>query len=421
MTTSTPLRQERGHHQHREVRQSSSAEVWPGPRVASRNGALRAVRTRVPPTLHNAPVRTMGGDDRTVRKARRLLPRRVFDAATNRTHRRAAAVRLARPDHPRGLRRHDRQRQDGPVPVAARRGRHRRHSGDLHRSQGRPRQPDADLSAAGSPRTSTLGGCRRSRAQGASAWTSTPRRWPTQWRKGLAEWDQPPERIARFREAVDVAIYTPGAETGLPLSVLRSLAPPPPEKCWPTAARCASASASVVSGLLTLLGRDADPLQSREHILLSNLLDRRLARGPRASTWPVWSAQRAEAAARQGSARSTSRPSIPAKERLELALADQQPARLARFATWTRASRWMRSACCSRPRASRASPSSRIAHLSDAERMFVVTLLLNEMIAWMRQQSGHLVAARDALHGRDLRLLPADRECRRRSRPCSRC
>ena len=45
-----------------------------------------------------------------------------------------------------------------------------------------------------------------------------------QWRAGLAEWDQAPERIARFREAVDIAIYTPGAETGLPLSVLVMMA-----------------------------------------------------------------------------------------------------------------------------------------------------------------------------------------------------
>src|SRR5499427_7278551 len=49
------------------------------------------------------------------------------------------------------------------------------------------------------------------------------------WKKGLAEWGQQPDRIARLRAAADVAIYTPGAETGLPLSVLRSFSPPAPE------------------------------------------------------------------------------------------------------------------------------------------------------------------------------------------------
>ena len=49
-----------------------------------------------------------------------------------------------------------------------------------------------------------------------------------QWRGGLAEWDQPPERIARLRDAVDMAIYTPGSDSGLALSLLQSFAPPPP-------------------------------------------------------------------------------------------------------------------------------------------------------------------------------------------------
>ena len=51
-----------------------------------------------------------------------------------------------------------------------------------------------------------------------------------------------------------------------------------------------------------------------------------------------------------------------------------------------------------------------IAHLGDAERMFFVSLLLNEVLGWMRAQSGHDEPAGDPLHGRDLRLLPAGRE-----------
>jgi hypothetical protein len=93
-----------------------------------------------------------------------------------------------------------------------------------------------------------------------------------QWQAGLAEWDQSPTRIARFREAVDLAIYTPGADSGLPLSVLQSFAPPAADAS-PDADAQAERISSIVSGLLTLLGRDADPLKSRDHILLSNLLD----------------------------------------------------------------------------------------------------------------------------------------------------
>lgn len=102
------------------------------------------------------------------------------------------------------------------------------------------------------------------------------------WKKGLAEWDQPPERIGKLRAAADVAIYTPGAETGLPLSVLRSFGPgvgseggQSPAGTVPDLANGALRDrlGSVVSGILSLLGVDADPISSREHILLANILE----------------------------------------------------------------------------------------------------------------------------------------------------
>ena len=48
------------------------------------------------------------------------------------------------------------------------------------------------------------------------------------WRKGLDSWGQGPERIQRLRAAADVAIYTPGSQSGIPLSIVRSFAAPPP-------------------------------------------------------------------------------------------------------------------------------------------------------------------------------------------------
>ena len=92
-----------------------------------------------------------------------------------------------------------------------------------------------------------------------------------QWRKGLASWDQTGERIERLREAVDLAIYTPGSTAGLPLTVLRSFDAPPPGLIeQPEAYR--ERVASTVSGLLALLGIVVDPITSREHILLANCI-----------------------------------------------------------------------------------------------------------------------------------------------------
>jgi hypothetical protein len=96
------------------------------------------------------------------------------------------------------------------------------------------------------------------------------------WRQGLAEWGQEPKRIARFRSAVDLRIYTPGGSAGIPLAVLRSFDAPRGE-LTPDALRERVASAT--SGLLALLGLAGDPLKSREHILISNILTRSWSSG----------------------------------------------------------------------------------------------------------------------------------------------
>ncbi len=94
-----------------------------------------------------------------------------------------------------------------------------------------------------------------------------------QWRNGLADWGQNPERIAMFRNAVDIGIYTPGSNAGLPLTILRSFDAPPQQLIDDSDAFRERIS-SATSGLLALLRIDADPVRSREHILLSNIFDR---------------------------------------------------------------------------------------------------------------------------------------------------
>lgn len=92
------------------------------------------------------------------------------------------------------------------------------------------------------------------------------------WRKGLAGWGQDGGRIARMRNAVEMRIYTPGSDSGLQLSVLKSFTVPPAEILEDGDALRERIAGSV-SGLLTLLGIDADPLRSREHILLASILE----------------------------------------------------------------------------------------------------------------------------------------------------
>ncbi len=205
------------------------------------------------------------------------------------------------------------------------------------------------------------------------------------WRKGLADWDQPPERVARFRDAVDLAIYTPGAGTGLGLSVLRSLD-------VPSAATLADATAlreqigSTVAALLGLLGRDADPVRSRDHILLARIVEAAWQAGTSLDLAALIGAVQRPGFEKLGAFDLET--FYPARERQELAMALNGLLASPGFAAWLEgealdAQRLLYTSA-GKPRISVIS----IAHLGDAERMFIVTLVLNELVAWMRRQGG---------------------------------
>jgi hypothetical protein len=205
------------------------------------------------------------------------------------------------------------------------------------------------------------------------------------WKNGLAEWQQAPDRIARLKAAADVTIYTPGAETGIPLSVLRSFTAPSPE-LLADAGALRDRVGSVVSGLLSLLGVDADPIGSREHILLANILEGAWRQGLSLDMTGLIQAVQKPAFDKLGAFDLET--FFPAKDRLKLAMQLNNLIASPGFATWMAgepldAQRLLFTAE-GKPRLSIIS----IAHLNDAERMFIVTLVLNEMIAWMRNQSG---------------------------------
>ena len=92
------------------------------------------------------------------------------------------------------------------------------------------------------------------------------------WRKGLSEWGQDAERIRRLRSSAEFAIYTPGSTAGLPVSILKSFASPG-KAVTGDSELLGERIGTTVTGLLNLLGLEADPIQSREHILLSTILD----------------------------------------------------------------------------------------------------------------------------------------------------
>ncbi len=205
------------------------------------------------------------------------------------------------------------------------------------------------------------------------------------WRSGLAEWQQAPERIARFKSAVDVAIYTPGAEAGLPLSVLRSFSPPAPELLADGAAM-RDRVGSLVSGLLSLLGVEADPITSREHILLANVLESAWRAGTALDMVGLINAVQKPAFDKIGAFDLET--FYPAKDRLKLAMQINNLLASPGFATWMSGEPLDAQRLLFTPEGKPRLAIISIGHLSDSERMFIVTLVLNEVIAWMRNQSG---------------------------------
>jgi hypothetical protein len=205
------------------------------------------------------------------------------------------------------------------------------------------------------------------------------------WRNGLAQWQQGPERIARLRDAVDINIYTPGATTGLPLCILRSFAPPSAETLADATA-LRERTAAVVSGLLSLLGREADALQSREYILLAAILENAWREGRAPDLAMLIHAVQKPPFDTVGAFDLET--FFPAKDRLALAMTINNLMASPGFSTWLQGERLDASRLLHSPSGKPRLSVISISHLGDAERMFVVTLLLNEVTAWMRAQSG---------------------------------
>ncbi|MEM9515363.1 MAG: helicase HerA-like domain-containing protein [Actinomycetota bacterium] len=205
----------------------------------------------------------------------------------------------------------------------------------------------------------------------------------TMWRDGLAGWDLDGAAIEQLRSSAPVTIYTPGSTAGVPLNIVGSL----------TAPDDLSDSELVndeidgyVSGLLGLVDIEADPLASREHILLSNLI---------AHAWNA--GQAIDLTALVGM---VAMPSIrklgvfeldqffPPDDRMAFAMRLNGLLASPAFAEWATGEPLDIQSLLYRPDGGPRCAVITTAHLGDEERQFVTSLLLSKLITWMRQQSG---------------------------------
>jgi hypothetical protein len=205
------------------------------------------------------------------------------------------------------------------------------------------------------------------------------------WRQGLAGWGQDGERIRRLREHADFAVYTPGSTAGIPVSVLRSF-DAPPQALIDDADAYRERVQSAVTGLLGLLGIDADPVRSREHILLSSILDDAWRQGRGLDLAALIQAIQQPPFTRLGVMELES--VYPAKDRFELAMRLNALLASPGFRTWMEGEPLDVASLLYTPAGKPRVAIFSIAHLGEAERMFFVTMLLSAVLAWTRAQPG---------------------------------
>jgi hypothetical protein len=205
------------------------------------------------------------------------------------------------------------------------------------------------------------------------------------WREGLAEWGQDAARIQRLRAAATVTLYTPGSRAGRPISITGSLAAPPAEMRG-DAELVNERITQVATSLLGLVGITAEPGKSREHVLVSTILQRAWSAGEDLDLAGLVVRIQEPPFERIGVLDVES--FFPTKERFALAVAYNSMLAAPGFDAWLDGDPldigrllW---ASDGKPRISILS----IAHLDDAQRMFFVSLLLGQMVSWMRMQPG---------------------------------
>ncbi len=205
------------------------------------------------------------------------------------------------------------------------------------------------------------------------------------WREGLASWGQTGERIERLKAAAEFAVYTPGSEAGLPVSILAAFSAPRVEIAADEDLLNERITTAATS-LLGLVGIEGDAIKSREHVLISTILEHAWRQGRDLDLASLIQMIQSPPVTRIGVLDVES--FYPAKDRFELAAALNNLLASPGFGAWLSGEpldvdRLLYTAQ-GKPRVA----IFYVAHLSDTERMFFVSLLLNQVLGWARTRPG---------------------------------
>ena len=204
------------------------------------------------------------------------------------------------------------------------------------------------------------------------------------WKKGIESHYQDSARVAKFA-AMEKTIYTPGSSAGVSVNILSSLDTPPSEVLEDSDA-FSSYINSTVSSLLSLIGVDADPVESKEYILLAQIITNSWLAGDDLTLEDLIGRIIAPPFKKIGV--------LPLDlfytqaDRFKLATKFNSIIASPTFKAWLEGDNLDIQKLLYDDKGKAKVAIFSISHLSDEERMFFVTLLLNKFVAWMRRQSG---------------------------------
>jgi hypothetical protein len=205
----------------------------------------------------------------------------------------------------------------------------------------------------------------------------------TLWEKGLGGWGLSGADIGNLRAKTDFTIYTPGSQSGTALNIVGSLQVPTDLS---DAEVVGDEIEGYVTGLLGLVNIDADPLSSREHILISNLINHSWQSGKAIDLMTLVGQVAAPPIRKLGVFDIDQ--FFPESDRMALAIKLNGLLASPSFAAWGQGAPLDIQSMMYSPDGKPRCAIITTAHLSDTERQFVTSLVLSKLVTWMRAQSG---------------------------------
>lgn len=206
------------------------------------------------------------------------------------------------------------------------------------------------------------------------------------WRSGLEQWGQNGSRIQKLKQSADFAIYTPGSQAGIPVSILQAFSAPEPAAWESDSELLRERIEGIVGALLGLIGMEADPVQSREHVLLANLFEHFWRQNVDLDLAKLILAVQNPPLRQLGVFDLDA--FFPQNDRLELAMKMNSLLASPSFQSWLLGQPLDVPGFLGTPEGKPRHAVFYLAHLNESERIFFVAMLLNEVLTWMRTQPG---------------------------------